>query len=74
MQNIKYLAAAAGLAAVSEAQGIPPHEYACTIAANMMPQVSATIQGLGPFQMNIETNSNNNMAFTSTCTQQIDAL
>ena len=72
MQSIKYTLAAASLAAIAEAQGVPPKQFNCTLSASMMPQVTASIQTQGPYLFEIETNSPNNMAFTDFCTQEID--
>ena len=69
MQSIKYTLAAASLAAIAEAQGVAPNQYNCTLSASMMPQVTASIQSQGPYMFEIETNMNNNMAFTDFCTQ-----
>ena len=73
MQSIKYSLFAASLAAIADAQGVDPKAYLCAVGSNMLPQVTTTIQSQGPFQMNIETNSNNNLAFTNFCTQEIDS-
>ena len=73
MQSIKYSFVAATLAAIADAQGIDPVKFECVVGTNMLPQVTTTIQSQGPFQMNIETNSNNNLAFTNFCTQEIDS-
>lgn len=72
MQNnmIKYLSAAA-LATVADAL---PSEYNLIIGSNYMPQIRGTMQNQGPFNFLIETNSAQNIAFSQTCSQNVDLV
>lgn len=53
MTLLKYLAAAASTAVVTNAQTDPPLQFYAKIN-NYMPVVNATIQDQGPFEMNLE--------------------
>ena len=70
MTLLKYLAAAASTAAVTNAQSAPPQQFFATIN-NYMPAVNATVQDQGPFEMNLEVYGQQNFIWSSTCTQDL---
>ena len=70
MTLLKYLAAAASTAAVTNAQADPPQQFFATIN-NYMPVVNATIQNQGPFEMNLEVYGQQNFVWSSSCTQDL---
>lgn len=68
MQSIKYLSAAASLAAVADAQ--TPQQYKLAIN-NLVPTVEAYMQDQS-LNLSIEVNGNNNLVFGSSCMQKVD--